>query len=1022
MNHLDSNASPFLEEILEGEEDMVDQTSLQLQIQKNKESLEKKLLARRPMTTLVAQGIMPEYKTSPSLHLQKTKLERAKMGDMLKSRICHRPERSELIHRHILEDMRPGVDPSLCDRQRQLKRAKLADSLANQLSLRPGPLELIQKNILHTDDPVEQAIKDGAIQFKPTIDGAPLKPGNLEDQSGEMTPSPQNLAPSSPSLISSEPLSPNIEELISQFKEPSKQIRSTRSESLGDIHTVQPPPYPNAEKGSHLARSGSFGGLAGAAEARLSKTSFPTSTSIASGASSKERKKLKAKKTSNPSTATKPKLKFHEYKGPPTSLKRKKSDKSAEQSAYELLLEQQQLFLQWQLENRGKFSQIILPATGKSDLSGRASTMSCATSSTSGYLSGASSGQASSIVTSPSNSIPGTPRSTTPRASTPTMNIILSPQDVNNATSLLNKVEDMKVHDLKQELKKRNLPVSGSKQSLIERLKPALEAVISAGRQQFKQPYKQITIPHGGLIILKPSPNSVLTNNSNDEQTAPNQSSHEGTPDIDIHGMRSITQVSHYSDSCSPQERTFNQLSEVSSTENSMDSFCERKRSNSSNPEIDHRSMEVESSVCSQVFTKPPPPPPPPPQKTHLKLVDPKPLPQTPIKFNNCPASVPYQFLPPQTSTQIMMTKAQIEAQLNSSQNSNTFVPSNVSKAGPKGQFVWPPVNIQSSQGSFVTIRAGAAPGSMDSAAADLLQSKMTLNEGPGLENANGIYSTNTSNVPFSPFKIPVQLPSEPIPASELGISLPSSYNIKQDVDGSSNIQSTNLNGNHVFSFKKTISDTDHKLTLLPATLPSPKSNKYLSQIIEEQTNANDSLDQMNPKTEEIPRTPNDIIKEQQQRIIDLQKALDASNQKLLSIQDTPETVEKYSIHNNTKQLLAQQIQNKQIARQATQQHMRSLNNEETSINDVMEVIMQTGDVPESVERFGKQNQVKRAETGQNQQELPHLDFDFGLLPDFPEVLPDPLHTRAQQGTSDSQMEVDTEMDVQDWLDSLVAP
>ena len=57
-------------------------------------------------------------------------------------------------HRHILEDVRPGVDPSLCEKQRQLKRAKLADSLSNQLLLRPGPLELIKKNILHTDDPV----------------------------------------------------------------------------------------------------------------------------------------------------------------------------------------------------------------------------------------------------------------------------------------------------------------------------------------------------------------------------------------------------------------------------------------------------------------------------------------------------------------------------------------------------------------------------------------------------------------------------------------------------------------------------------------------------------------------------------------------------------------------------------------------------------------------------------------------------------------------------------------------------
>ena len=66
-------------------------------------ALEKKLLSRRPMSTLVEQGIMPEYKTSPSLHMQKTKLERAKMGDMLRSRISHRPGRAELVHRHILE-------------------------------------------------------------------------------------------------------------------------------------------------------------------------------------------------------------------------------------------------------------------------------------------------------------------------------------------------------------------------------------------------------------------------------------------------------------------------------------------------------------------------------------------------------------------------------------------------------------------------------------------------------------------------------------------------------------------------------------------------------------------------------------------------------------------------------------------------------------------------------------------------------------------------------------------------------
>ena len=127
-------------------------------------ALKVKLMVRRPITALVAQGILPSPKTSPALHEQRQKLERAKMGDMLRAKIARRPDRSELVHRHILEDVRPGVDPSLCDKQRQLKRAKLIDTLSNQLQARPGPLELVAKNILH-DDSMEQALKDGKSIF-----------------------------------------------------------------------------------------------------------------------------------------------------------------------------------------------------------------------------------------------------------------------------------------------------------------------------------------------------------------------------------------------------------------------------------------------------------------------------------------------------------------------------------------------------------------------------------------------------------------------------------------------------------------------------------------------------------------------------------------------------------------------------------------------------------------------------------------------------------------------------------------
>ena len=123
--------------------------------------------------------------------------------------------------------------------------------------------------------------------------------------------------------------------------------------------------------------------------------------------------------------------------------------------------------------------------------------MSVGTSSTSGYMSGASS-SCTSLVTSPTSSLPGTPRSATPREQTPTRLVTLTPQDVNNATALLHKLDAMKTNDLKIELKKRNLPISGSKTALIEKLKPTLEAVIAAGKKQFKQPYKRLGAWQGG--------------------------------------------------------------------------------------------------------------------------------------------------------------------------------------------------------------------------------------------------------------------------------------------------------------------------------------------------------------------------------------------------------------------------------------------------------------------------------------------------------------------------------------------
>jgi hypothetical protein len=280
-------------------------------------------MVRRPLDTLVEQGIMPEYKTSPSLYEQVTKLERAKMGDMLRAKIASRPERSELVNKHILEDVRPDVDPSLIERQNQLKRARLADSLASQLSHRPGPLELIQKNILHTDDPVEQAVKEGTIQFRPTAEAlrssiagegtVPFLLGgsSFDEDSCDTTPSPPTpAAPPSPG--------------------PEPQARPARSESLGDISVLQPGPGLLQALGrldsGHLAKSGSFGGSGGslvlageglgqvqldpALQLQLQLSSGPSLQREAPG-KDKKKSKLKSKPVPGPKPRT---IKFHEYK------------------------------------------------------------------------------------------------------------------------------------------------------------------------------------------------------------------------------------------------------------------------------------------------------------------------------------------------------------------------------------------------------------------------------------------------------------------------------------------------------------------------------------------------------------------------------------------------------------------------------------------------------------------------------------------------------------------------------------
>lgn len=425
-------------------------------------------------------------------------MERAKTGDILKAKIQQRPDRQELERRHILEHDESHVDPSLAERQRMLKKARLADQLNSQLSHRPGPLELIKKNILHTEEPIERIVKEGLISFKATSEGLlnrPQQPNgyiSYEDDS-QSSEGDQQQSPTGQDVleVAATPVAaiPKIE--------PHEFVISVPTESIVPVPTVstsaQQPPLATANFftptttitaptipaivkppiesfqvkpettnlfaelcQSVIDNSASLNfmttttakmtpatlpTLTTTPQLSLLPSTMPSSKSDAPG-KDKNRKKNKLKPIAKART-----IKFHEYKGPPNAQKSGSSSLSSEETSYQLLLKQQNCLLEY-LEGLNKNPSANNASAGKAS--------ETSTFSVNSYLQQAQTSPASSI----SSTIPASPLSNF----SDTMSLELS------------KLEKMKVSDLKLLLKTRNLPVSGPKPQLIERLRPFIQS------------------------------------------------------------------------------------------------------------------------------------------------------------------------------------------------------------------------------------------------------------------------------------------------------------------------------------------------------------------------------------------------------------------------------------------------------------------------------------------------------------------------------------------------------------------
>ncbi|NXY69404.1 MKL2 protein, partial [Glareola pratincola] len=391
-----------------------------------KEVLQLRLQQRRTREQLVDQGIMPPLKSPAAFHEQIKSLERARTENFLKHKIRSRPDRSELVRMHILEET--FAEPSLQATQMKLKRARLADDLNEKIAQRPGPMELVEKNILPVDSSVKEAIignykkKCFACFFVNILAvGQENYPQALDDYSFDED--------SSDALSPDQPASQESQGSAASPGEPKTSDSPSPITPNATTSTQYPPltsPVPEFLKTpSAIEQQVTRSTATTTLTTNTVSAAKPGPTLVKQSHPKNPNDKHRSKKCKEPKPRVK-KLKYHQYI--PPDQKGEKNEPQMD-SNYARLLQQQQLFLQLQILSQQQQHynyQTILPAPLKY-------VKHC--------LSASSPRQNSNIPSRKPGPLPSS-------------------------------LDDLKVAELKMELKLRGLPVSGTKTDLIERLKP----------------------------------------------------------------------------------------------------------------------------------------------------------------------------------------------------------------------------------------------------------------------------------------------------------------------------------------------------------------------------------------------------------------------------------------------------------------------------------------------------------------------------------------------------------------------
>uniref|UniRef100_A0A8C4TTP9 Myocardin n=1 Tax=Erpetoichthys calabaricus TaxID=27687 RepID=A0A8C4TTP9_ERPCA len=379
-----------------------------------------RLQQRRTREQLADQGIMPPLKSPAAFHEQKKSLERSKTEDYLKHKIRNRPERADLVNMHILQDS--AAEGPQQATQMKLKRSRLAVDLNEKIALRPGPLELVKKNII----PVDSSVKEVAMKVNHGKFPKEEDTYAFEEESSSDGLSPEHGR-------GDESQGPTE---IKTAEVPSPTPLGASQISLSQEANVQ-----NVFYGNHIRETES---------PRQITTAHTPPIPVPAINKSKTLDKNRHKKPKDTKPKVK-KLKYHQYI--PPDQKAEKTPPPMD-SAYARLLQQQQLFLQLQILSQQKHHQhshqhqqhFSYQTASPPQLKQHNEPLS----------------------RSPNVGI-GASSTTSPVKNSFTGQTCISPVKTGPLPSNL---DDLKVSELRQQLRIRGLPVSGTKTALVERLRP----------------------------------------------------------------------------------------------------------------------------------------------------------------------------------------------------------------------------------------------------------------------------------------------------------------------------------------------------------------------------------------------------------------------------------------------------------------------------------------------------------------------------------------------------------------------